>query len=204
MNLVRDLYLDWLYFPHRRGCPQPAWEAQLKLDHGRRGRLTGTEEQVHACTAEECLHANEFRRYKVRLVCRACTAVHTISGEDVGIDRKTTAAYGYGNSPREAEGLWLWPGEQPIPGFKEDPDDWLVTRTPDMPVQAADVAGTIESYFTAGHHTRWKAQAIADPDGPHGGEQLRWARRQNELHSVEQAAAWIAAQYKPQTVEVAV
>lgn len=202
MTLVQDLYLDWLSFPHRRGCPTPAWEPQLRMDHGRRGRLTGTEEQIHACTAEECLHANKFRRFTVRLVCRTCTAVHTISGEDVGINRTTTAAYGYGNPPREAEGLWLWPGSQGIHGG--DPQDWLVTRTPAEPVLAAHLAGTIASYLTAGHHTRWKACAIADPEGPHGGDQLRWARCQRELHSVDQAAAWLADQYKPQTVEVAV
>lgn len=202
MNLVQDLYLDWRGFPHRRGCPQPTWEPQLKMDHGWRGRLLDTDDQVHGCTAEGCLHANQFRRYKVRLVCRSCTAIHTISGEDVGIDRTTAAAYGYGNPPREIEGLWLWPGAQGIHG--SDPQDWLVTRTPAEPVQAADVAGTIQSYLTAGHHTRWRAQAVADPDGPHGGDQLRWARCQRELRSVDQGAAWIAAQYTPQTVEVAV
>lgn len=204
MNLARDLYLDWLAFPHRRGCQQPAWEAQLKMDHGHRGRLLDTEDQVHACTAEGCLHANDFRRYTVRLVCRGCTAVHIISGEDVGIDRMTTAAYGYGAAARETEGLWLWPGEQKSPGHHQLPQDWVVTRTPDVPVRAIDIAGTIASYLTAGHHTRWKACAIPDPDGLHGGDQLRWARCQRELRSVDQAAAWIADQYKPQIVEVAV
>lgn len=203
MNTVRDLYLGWSDLAHGQDCPVPVWEPQLRIDQGLRGRLLARTEG-HACPAEECDHDSVYRRFTIRLVCRSCTVVHVIHGEDVGITATTTPAYGYGQQPRELEGLWLWPGEQTLPGRDEEPRDYLITRTPHAPTRPSDVAGTISRYRTTGYHVRWQASAIADPTGPYGDDQLRWARRQNELRSVEKAAAWIAVQYQPQTVEVSV
>lgn len=203
MNIVRDLYLGWTRLEHGQDCPLPVWEPQLRMDEGRRGRLN-VGDDPHACTAEDCGHANLFGRFTVRLVCRSCEAVHIISGEDVGIYSTTAAAYGYGQAPREVEGLWLWAGAQIVPGRGGEPREYLVTLTPRLPAQAADIAGTICHYRTAGQHPRWQASAVADPDGPYGDATLRWARRRTELRTIEKAAAWIATQYQPETLEVAV
>jgi len=201
VNIVRDLYLGWSDLAHGQDCPLPVWEAQLGTDQGLRGRLLAREEP-HSCPVEDCDHDSVFRRFTIRLVCRSCTEIHIIYGEDIGISRTTTTAYGYGQQPRQIDGLWLWPGEQTLPARDEEPREYLITRTPKIPTQASDVAGTICRYRTAGYHKRWQASAIADPAGPYGDDQLRWARRQGELRSVDKAAAWIAAQYQPQTVEV--
>lgn len=203
MNIVTDLYLGWNAFSHEDACQTPLWEPQLRIDEGFRGRLT-TLDQAHECAAEECQHANLFRRFTVRLVCQGCGAVHTISGEDVGISRTTTTLIGYGRNARESEGLWMWPGEHKSPDINPEPLSWLITRTPDRPTGAEDVAGTIFRHTTAGGHLRFQASAIPDPTGPYGDDQLRWARRQSDLRSVDKAAVWIAAQYQPQIVEVAV
>jgi hypothetical protein len=203
VNIVRDLYLGWAGFAHEPGCTQPGWEPQLKIDRGRRGRLLVGDEP-HACPAPDCGHDAAFRRFTVRLVCTGCGVVHTVSGEDVGVGRTTTTLLGYGQQPLETEGVWLWPGEQTLPGHDDEPRDWLVTRTPLRPTEAEDVAGTISRHRTAGGHPRWQASAVADPTGPHGDDQLRWARRTSDLRTIPAAAAWIAAQYQPQTVEVTV
>ncbi|MEV5472824.1 hypothetical protein AB0L66_10760 [Streptomyces sp. NPDC052207] len=203
MNIVGDLYFDWQDLAHGRDCPLPVWEPQLRMDQGFRGRL-GHSEVPHECAAEDCRHASLFRRFTLRLVCRSCTRIHILTGEHVGITRTTTVAYGYGQQALEMEGLWLWPGERTSTGTDDEPREWLVTRTPREPVTPEDVAGTISRYLTAGYHRRWQASAIADPTGPYGDEQLRWARREGEYATVAGAAGWIAAQYQPQTIEVAV
>ncbi|MFI1535481.1 hypothetical protein [Streptomyces anandii] len=203
MNIVQDLYLGWTDLDHQQDCPLPVWEPQLRIDQGRRGRLLAHDHD-HGCPVEECDHANLFRRFTVRLVCRSCSAVHIITGQDVGISRTTTQVYGFGQPALETDGLWLWPGQQTLPGVDGEPREWVITRTPDRPCEPADVDGLICRYLSSGGHRRWQASAIADPTGPYGDDQLRWARRSSEHRSVSQAAAWIAAQYQPQTVEVAV
>ncbi|MCI3277562.1 hypothetical protein [Streptomyces cylindrosporus] len=203
MNIVRDLYLGWTDINHGQDCPLPVWEPQLCVDQGLRGRLL-VQDQVHGCQAEECDHANVFSRFTIRLVCRSCTTVHLIHGEEVAMTTTTTPAYGYGQAARELEGLWLWPGERLAAGRVEAPREYLVTRTPNIPTRAADVAGTISQYPNSQYRKRWQASAISDPTGPYGDDQLRWARRRNELDTVDEAAAWISAQYQPQIVEVAV
>ncbi|MFJ4787642.1 hypothetical protein [Streptomyces sp. NPDC088794] len=203
MNIVTDLYLGWEPFTHAEECERPAWQPELRIDQGLRGRLLDRD-LAHECPNEECDHASVFRRFTVRLICRGCRAVHIVTGEDVGITRSTTPAYGYGQDAREVNGLWLWPGEQTRPGRDEEPRDWLVTRTPSPPLTPADVAGTIDRYRTSGQHKRWRARAIPDPAGPYGESQLRWARHRSEHLSVDHAADWIHAQYEPKTVEVAV
>ncbi|MFJ8798446.1 hypothetical protein [Streptomyces sp. NPDC102487] len=203
MNSVRDLYLGWAGFAHEANCPQPMWEPQVRRDEGRRGRLLTLDEE-HGCKAEGCEHCNVFPRVTIRLVCWGCGAVHTVSGEDVTSNPTTTDVLGYGRDAQELAGLWLWPGSLVLPGTDDEPHDWLVTRTPNRPQLAAEVAGLICRHRTAGGHLRWQANAIADPTGPHGDDQLRWARRQSDFLSVEKAAEWIATQYQPQRVAVTV
>ncbi|MCX5285982.1 hypothetical protein [Streptomyces sp. NBC_00198] len=203
MMPVRDLYLGWQPAAHNEPCPAPLWESELRIDEGLRGRLN-TGDLVHACQADECGHANVYSRFTVRLICKGCGVVHTISGEDVGIARDTTAVIGYGLPPQELEGLWLWPGEQVLADVVDEPRDWLITHTPNRPRHSAEVAGLICRHRTAGGHLRWQANAIADSTGPYGDDQLRWARRQSDLRSVEKAAEWIGAQYQPQRVAVTV
>ncbi|MFC8676764.1 hypothetical protein ACFUEN_29265 [Streptomyces griseorubiginosus] len=205
MNIAVDLYLGWETLDHALDCPLPVWEPQLKIDEGRRGRL-GVGDDPHGCAADECGHANLFRRFTVRLVCRSCESVHVISGEDVGIYSQPAEQYGYGHAPLEVEGLWLWAGQRlQTRSQLREPREYLVTRTPQIPAQASDVAGMIAHHNTAGQHPRWQASAIADPNGQHGDRDgLRWARRQADLRSVELAAAWIATQYQPEILEVAV
>ncbi|MFE5140393.1 hypothetical protein ACFRDV_22395 [Streptomyces fagopyri] len=203
MNLARDLYLGWTPFAHEPACTNPVWEPEARMEHGLRGRLN-VADQAHGCPAEGCEHDNVYPRYVIRLVCAGCGVVHLIRGEDVGKDRLTTAKIGFGQPPREIHGVWLWPGEQNLPGIDDEPRDWLITRAPVRPRQADDVAGTICRHRTAGGLLRWQASAIADSTGPYGDDQLRWARRQSDLRSADSAAEWIATQYQPQKVEVAV
>ncbi|MGW0800317.1 hypothetical protein [Streptomyces sp. NPDC002692] len=203
MNLARDLYLGWKPFAHEATCTNPLWEPEARTEQGFRGRLSHSE-IPHGCLAEGCEHDSVYPRYVIRLVCAGCGAVHLIHGEDVGKDNRTTALIGFGQPPRELHGVWLWPGEPNLPGVDDEPRDWLITRAPGRPRRAEDVAGTICRHRTAGELMRWEASAVADPTGPYGDDQLRWARRQSGLRSVDSAADWIATQYQPQKVEVAV
>ncbi|MEW2164345.1 hypothetical protein AB0912_15335 [Streptomyces sp. NPDC007084] len=203
MNPVTDLYLGWETLTHAEPCPAPVWEPQLRIDQGRRGRLLSRDLE-HTCQAEECEHGIFFTRFTVRLVCRACGAVHSVSGEDVGTSRTSTTAIGYGLPPQEHEGLWLWPGEQVLLDAGGGTRDWLITRVPVAPVRVQDIAGLICRHRTAGGHLRWQANAVPDHTGPYGDQQLRWARRESDHRTVEIAAEWVAAQYKPRNVEVIV
>ncbi|MFJ8006168.1 hypothetical protein [Streptomyces fagopyri] len=203
MNLVRDLYLGWTPFAHEASCTDPVWEPEARMEQGLRGRLN-VDDQAHGCVALDCEHTNVYPRYVVRLVCMGCGAVHLIRGEDVGKEHLTTADVGFGQPAREVAGVWLWPGAPTLPGVDDEARDWLITRTPARPRHAFDIAGTIGRHRTAGGLLRWQASAVADPTGPYGDDQLRWARRQSDLRSVDIAAEWIATQYAPQKVEVAV
>ncbi|WP_369043418.1 hypothetical protein [Streptomyces sp. Midd1] len=205
MMPVADHYLDWQTIAHAEPCPAPVWEPQLRFDRGVRGRLT-TGDIPHGCQGDEgnCGHGPEFDRVTVRLVCMGCGVVFTVSGEDVGTAPDTTTVIGYGLPPQELGGVWLWPGEQTLPGTDDEPRDWLVTRIPVRPTRPDDVAGTINRHRSAGGHKRWQASAIADTDGPFGDSRFRWGRRLHDARSVLEAAEWIAAQYVVQAVEVSV
>lgn len=203
MMPVADHYLDWQTIAHAEPCEAPVWEPQLRFDKGRRGRLT-TGDILHGCPADEgkCEHANVFDRVTVRLVCRGCGVVLTVSGEDVGTASDTTTVIGYGLPPQELGGVWLWPGEQVLPGTDDEPRDWLVTCASARPTRPDAVAGTINRHRSAGGHKRWQASAVPASDGPYGDSQLRWGRRLHDARSVVEAAEWIAAQYVVQAVEV--
>ncbi|MER7972026.1 hypothetical protein ABTX35_24025 [Streptomyces sp. NPDC096080] len=201
MNIVRDLYLGWARLAHSEPCEERLWEEGLRFDLGRRGRLS---DAPHGCESEECTHATRFPRTTIRFVCRGCGAVHVFTSENVGTQTTTTAQYGYGHPARRHLDVWLWPGELTLPGMRSEPREWFVTRTPTPPVCVEDVAGTITRHWDPLQTSPWQARAVADPKGQHLDGEMRWARARNLMASLDQAASWVDAQYKPQRVEVKV
>ncbi|MER8030644.1 hypothetical protein ABTZ78_16995 [Streptomyces bauhiniae] len=197
MNIAEELYFGWSDLAHGQDCPLPVWDAQITMGRGRRGRLLNGEPR-HECTHPECEHATFFTRSTLRLVCHGCNVVWIVYGEDAGTMRTTTEAYGFGQPAREVAGLWLWPEGRPTPGT--EPGAYLVTRTPDRPSRPVDVIGRISRYYE--RYYRYTGEAVPAPQQQ--GVVVEFIRRRQNCRSVDEAAQWIADQYQPQQVEVAV
>lgn len=187
MQLIEETYFGWTPYTHTDLCPNPTWdEVQVRHDEGARPVATG--DQPHNCTNDMCSHATAFGRVQLRLLCRDCNTVYTITGEGLTEVCTHTSLTGWGQAPRRVGDVWLWPGRPTIPGG--EPQQYLVTR------QAATVTpetlyGIITRYRDADTTPRWLAAAVPDEDG----EQislLRWRHVTRGLTALEDAAAWIA------------
>lgn len=189
MHLIEDLYLGWQPLTHTLDCPTPAWDvAELRFDDGI--RRVGAHVEPHACATEGCSHADGFPRVQLRLLCRNCQTVYTVSGEALSTLCTTTSLTGWGQPPRQVAGVWLWPG-QPADA-EHQPHDYLVTRDRVTQVTPANLAGIITKYWDSEGRPRWIAGADLNPDGAHQIHSLRWTHRSAGLETLDEAVRWVA------------
>jgi hypothetical protein len=188
MDLITETYFGWNPLAHAPACPTPVWDdAQVLHSKGVRPGSYGAER--HACGTGDCGHADTFDRVQMRLLCRDCDTVITISGESLVQVISHTSATGWGQRPVEVAGVWLWPGRPVIEGGQ--PHQYLVTRQAQT-VTPETLYGIVTAYRDAKGARRWIAAAVPDPGGAHQISTLRWRYASNGLDDLEQAAAWIA------------
>lgn len=189
MNLIENLYLGWNPLTHTVDCTSPVWDT-VELRHDTGAHIVSTGAEHHSCPNEVCGHTDTFGRVQLRLLCKDCGTVYTISGEGLTEVCTHTSLTGWGQQPREVGGVWLWPGQPAIPGG--EPHDYLVTRDQAETVTTANLYGLITRYRDADHTPRWLAGALPDTDGAHQVHSLRWRYSSNGLADLAAAAAWIA------------
>jgi hypothetical protein len=190
MHLIENLYLGWSPLHHPADCPRPTWDV-VEMFHDDGVRIVQTGAEHHACANDTCSHADTFGRVQLRLLCKDCGSVRTISGEGLSLACTDTSLTGWGQAPRQVGGVWLWPGQPAVPGG--EPHDYLVTREPVESVSTASLYGIITRYRDADGLPRWIAGALPDEDGAHQVHSLRWRHRTTGLTDLTAAAAWIAA-----------
>jgi hypothetical protein len=189
MQLIEELYLGWTPFTHLVNCPSPTWDvAEVRHDVGTRPVRTDAED--HACPTEGCDHSNTVGRARVRLLCRDCDTVYTLTAEGLGAGCSTTSLTGWGQPPRQTGGVWLWPG-QPT-GPEQEPHDYLVTRDHTAAVTPSNLYGLITRYRDTDGAPRWIAGAHPDPDGAFQVHSLRFRYRSGGLPNLAAAARWVA------------
>ncbi|MET7475116.1 hypothetical protein ABZT17_12250 [Streptomyces sp. NPDC005648] len=200
MDLIETVYFGWNPLAHAEGCTTPVWDdAEVLHSEGIRPGITGDEH--HTCPNGICTHADAFGRVHLRLLCRTCHTVHTLSGESLTQAISHTSATGWGQPPRQIGELWLWPGRPVIAGG--EPHQYLVTRQP-YSVTTETLYGIITRYRDADGTPRWLAGAVPDEDGAHQISTLRWRHSSHGLAELEDAAAWITDAETVRTVAVAV
>ncbi|MFD5424822.1 hypothetical protein [Streptomyces sp. NPDC127084] len=191
MNLsLQDTYLGWRELPHGPACPRPSWTVDVREDEHCRSSYGGATER-HTCPNEDCDHGGSYPRTAVRVVCLACHVAHVISGESGGNHRTTTRETGFGEAPRKAAGLYLWPGQ---PWFDAEPHEFLVTRGKPRRLTASDVVGEIHEGRGPRGGKQFSAVAMPTPNGTYGIGAIRWERARDGFPSCSAAAKWIAAQ----------
>ena len=187
MQLIEETYLGWDPLSHTLDCTNPTWDTvELRRDEGVRPHATGAE--PHACVNDQCSHASTFGRMQLRLLCRDCGTVRTITGEGLTEVCTHTSLTGWGQGSRQVGEVWLWPGRPAVPGG--EPTQYLVTRQP-AAITLGTVYGIITRYRDADHTPRWIAAAVPDEDGAHQVSALRWRHSSRCLAALEDAAAWI-------------
>ncbi|MFI1723880.1 hypothetical protein [Streptomyces sp. NPDC020489] len=188
MDLIETVYFGWNALAHAPGCPTPVWDdADVLHTEGLRPGVRGDDH--HTCAHPDCTHADTFPRVQLRLLCRDCQTVHTISGDSLTHVLSHTSATGWGQPPRQVGEVWLWPGRPVIEGG--DPTQYLVTRQPQTVTRAA-LYGIITRYRDAQGTPLWIAGAVPDEAGAHQVHSLRWRYSSRGLAALEDAAAWIA------------
>ena len=187
MDLITDTYFGWDPLSHTVDCASPVWDTvEIRRTEGIRPRPADT--TGHACTTEGCSHADTFGRMQLRLLCQDCDTVYLISGEALTEAHSNTSLTGWGQTPTQHGGVWLWPGQPAVPGG--EPHQYLVT------LQAAALTrdllyGIITAYRDAIGTRRWIAGAYPSDDGTHQISSLRWAYASNGLASLEDASQFI-------------
>lgn len=202
MLLIEETYFGWDPLSHVVDCPTPTWDTvEIRRSEGVRPVATGAE--AHSCSNDICSHATSFARVELRLLCRDCDTVRTITGEGLTEVVTHTSLTGWGQEPRRVGEVWLWPGRPAVVGG--EPHQYLVTRQPQT-VTRATLYGIITRYRDAGGTPLWIAGAVPDEDGAHQVSMLRWRHASRGLVALEDAAAWITnAETAPQrTLVVAV
>ncbi|MDN3021568.1 hypothetical protein [Streptomyces sp. S.PB5] len=209
MSSVLDTYLGWETLPHLTGCKRPALDiGWRRSEHTyRRHRGFGEPHHNHKCQDEYCeTHGNTFTEIRVRIVCTSCGAARVLTGEDTDDTRDTptsSARLGYGLPPRQKAGLLLWPAT-PWLDFgdrRDEPHDFVVTRTGVKTVTAKAIVGTLTQGDGKLRGRIWACLAAPDPEGQFGfSTPLRFAycndgrgRGGSPLRSVGAAARWVAA-----------
>ncbi|MFF3891343.1 hypothetical protein [Streptomyces sp. NPDC001914] len=190
MQLIDDIYLGWSPLHHGPTCAQPTWD-KVEVRHDLGARIVQTGAEHHTCANDDCRHSDTFGRVQVRLLCRDCGTVATLTGENLTTVFTPGADSGWTQAPREVAGVWLWPGQPALPSA--EPHDYLVTREPADTVTIDNVYGLITRHRDATGAPHWIAAALPDPAGPHQVHTLRWRHRTSGITVLAEAAAWIAA-----------
>ncbi|MEU9661874.1 hypothetical protein [Streptomyces chartreusis] len=187
MQLIEETYFGWDSLTHVLDCPNPTWDdVQIRHDEGTRPDASGTD--PHTCTNALCSHRTTFTRLQLRLLCRDCHTVRIISGEGSTETCTTTADTGWGQTPHQTGGVWLWPGRPTAPGG--EPHQYLVTLQP-AALTRATLYGIITAYRDSNGVQRWIAGCAPDPDGAHPISTLRWRYASNAYDTAIDAAEFI-------------
>ncbi|MFM9542273.1 hypothetical protein [Streptomyces turgidiscabies] len=188
MDLITESYFGWNPLAHATGCTTPVWD-HADIRHVDAIRTTPADTCPHGCTHPDCTHGDTFTRVQLRLLCRDCGTVTTISGESLTQAISHTSVTGWGQPPTPLAGVWLWPGRAPAPGHP--PYEYLVTRDSSRIPTPDTLYGIITGYRDADQVQRWIAAAVPDPDGAHQISTLRWRHSSNGLTALTDAATWI-------------
>lgn len=188
MDLITETYFGWNPLAHAPACTLPVWD-DADILHTPAIRTTPADTRPHDCTHPDCTHKGTFTRVQLRLLCRDCGTVHTISAENLTQVLTHTSVTGWGQPPTHLAGVWLWPGRPPIPGAA--PHEYLVTLDSTRIPTPDTVYGLITKYRDSEGAPRWIAAAIPDEDGAHQVSTLRWRHSSNGLTTLDQAATWI-------------
>ncbi|MDT7847249.1 hypothetical protein [Streptomyces justiciae] len=188
MELIVETYFGWDPLSHTVDCPTPTWD-DVEIRRSEGVRPVGTGAEPHGCPNDVCSHSNTFGRVQLRLLCRDCGTVRTITGEGMTEVVTHTSLTGWGQAPRRMGEVWLWPGRPAIAGG--EPHQYLVTRQA-AAVTRATLYGIITRYRDAEGTPRWIAGAVPDEDAAHQISMLRWRHASGGLAALEDAAAWIA------------
>jgi hypothetical protein len=188
MDLITEIYFGWKPLAHALGCVNPVWDdSQILHSEGVRPASYGADH--HTCQHFDCGHADTFQRFQLRLLCRDCDTVITLSGENMVQLISHTSATGWGQPPTELAGVWLWPGRPAIEGGH--PHQYLVTRQAQA-ITPETLYGIITAYRNAEGTRLWIAGAVPDQGGAHQVSTLRWRHASRGLEDLAEAAAWIA------------
>lgn len=205
--MIEHTYFGWNQLTHTDTCADPSWDIDVRHDLGIRPLADGT--VLHGCPDQHCGHQGALDRVTVRAICRSCDTAHLITGEALTRTITTTAALGYGQTPREVAGLYLWPSRPVLYGYgpsrsglDDQPHEYLVTTTLVDRLTPGDCVGAIGWHSNAARQARWWAGAIQTPplrrlQAEPGEYRLTWARRTTDHTTVDQAAAWIANAIDP-------
>ncbi|MEU3254238.1 hypothetical protein [Streptomyces sp. NPDC006997] len=199
MSRAIDTYLGWSQPQHLGDCKRPDWAVDVRTEPREWRDRHG--DAPHDCPNDSCAHGDYYAETTVRIVCRSCQSAVVITGEECHTSEGSTAhtTHGYGLPPRRAAGLLLWPGEPWLNlGHlrRDEPYDYVVTRTGERRVTADNVVGQISQGRGRRGAVIWHAAAVSDPDGPHGLKPVRWAYATGDaspLRSVGAAARWVGA-----------
>lgn len=186
MDLIINAYFGWNPLAHAPGCATPVWDTADVLHTPAIRTVTG-DPRPHTCTHPDCTHATKFTRVQLRLLCRTCGTVHTISAETLSHVLSHTSVTGWGQPPTHLAGMWLWPGRPPIPDHP--PREYLITLDHRIPTPDS-LHGIITGYRDADHVQRWIAAATPDETGAHQISTLRWRHRSAGLTTLSEAAEW--------------
>ncbi|WP_186343480.1 IBR domain-containing protein [Streptomyces sp. CFMR 7] len=198
MTQLLNTYLAWEELAHAPQCADPRWVVDIRTEHSVYRSIThGT---PHTCPTPGCDHADRHDVTSVRIVCSSCGRARIISGGADAVRTTSTKALGYGQPPRKAGGLWLYPGAPLLFGWghgeDEEPEGYLVTRTRVDRVTTDNVIGAIFKDRGPRRGVKWVAVAAPAPDGEYGYGLVRWSRKAEALRSFTAAAKWISAQGK--------
>ncbi|MCX4676749.1 hypothetical protein OG413_15800 [Streptomyces sp. NBC_01433] len=196
MSFLTDSYLAWDELDHKPGCAKPSWTVDMRTESGAYRSVTGG--TSHTCPTQECGHADRYDRTSLRIVCSSCGLARIMSGDADGMRGTSTQAIGYGQPPKKAGGVWLYPGAPLLFGWghgeDKEPEGYLVTRARVDRVTVDNVIGSILKDRGPRRGVKWAATAVPAPDGEYGYGLIRWARMVQDLRSFTAAAKWIAAQ----------
>ncbi len=194
MEPIAHTYFGWLRFTHDSDCRRPQWEVDYRLDDSTLRLPKG-----HSCPELDCTHHDYYDRLEVRLICRSCTRAFKITGEEHSWAGTNTGVLGYGQAPKKAAGLWLYPGEPLIQELDAEPYEYLVSAKHTEDLQHEDVIGTIRRART--NRGKWFFEASTHPvlHAEHRTQPFLWnTRSTGQLGTTTAAAKWIAARQQQQ------
>ncbi|MET8818511.1 hypothetical protein [Streptomyces rochei] len=187
MDLITETYFGWDPLTHTVDCLNPTWDdVQIRRTDGIRTESTGADH--HTCAHPNCEHADAFQRVQLRMACRDCGTVRVVSGEQLTEHASTTALTGWGQTPTQYGGVWLWPGRLTAPGA--DPHEYLVTLQ-GAAITRDTLYGIITSYRTSSGTRVWMAGAEPDPDGAHQVSALRVRYASAAYPTIAEAAEYL-------------
>lgn len=178
MHSALAIYLGWQPLAHADGCRTTGWEVDTQTTYGAGGNPDASASSL-------------------RLLCRECGTVREHGGRPDSLHTSRTADAGYGQPPKRAAGLWLYPGTPLLRGESLPPYEYLCTRRPADRIDPDDVVGLIRQARTVRGRTVWTAMAgpewaLSSLDGPTPVCSWQHTCGDERFNTPTGAAKWIA------------